>query len=310
MIFTRCKAVEAEYRRLYEHSANVTGSEKGKNRSGMIKPDRLIGDSFMNIVRQELRANMKSLLIWIGCIVVFLMMMMSEFSAYADNPEMAGVLEAMPKAFLDAFSMSGLNLTTVSGFISIASIYFYIMLALYAVLLGSSIISKEERDKTAEFLLTLPISRQRIIISKWISAVINSILINAALGLSIYLTTAKYEPDTGFYTLLILMLTGIFIVQMIFLSIGMLLASMMKRYRKSGAYSVGILLITYILSVLAGLSDKIDFIKYVTPFTYFEANYLMNEGKLESLYLIISLGIVAAATAGIFIFYPKRDLQG
>ncbi|NQT59093.1 MAG: ABC transporter permease subunit [Bacteroidetes bacterium] len=263
----------------------------------------------MNIIRRELRAHMKSLLIWIGCIAFFIAIMMSEFSAYANNPEMGAILDSMPKALLDAFSISGSNLTTVSGFLSIASVYFFIMLAIYAVLLGSSIISKEERDKTVEFFLTLPISRQRVIISKWISAVINCIIINAATGLVLYITTAKYEPDNDFYKFLGLMLLGMFIVQMIFLSIGMLLAAIMKRYRKSGTYSVSILLVTYILSVLVGLSDKVDFLKYFTPFKYFKADYILLEGTFEGVYLLISLGIIAVSTAGIFIFYSKRDLH-
>lgn len=263
----------------------------------------------MNIINWELRANMKSLLIWIGCIFVFLVVMMSEFSAYAGNPEMANVLDAMPKALLDAFSMSGANLTTVSGFVSIASVYFYIMLAVYAVLLGNSIIAKEERDKTVEFFLTLPISRNRIILSKLISAVINCVIINASMGLGIYVTTAKYDPDSNFYQFLGLLLIGMLIIQLIFLSIGMFLAAIMKRYRKSGTYSVSILLITYILSIFVGISDKIDFLKYFSPFKYYEASYILREGKFESVYLLISLGIITAANTGIFAFYQKRDLH-
>ena len=236
------------------------------------------------------------------------MVMMSEFSAYYNNPEMGKILDTMPKALMDAFSMSGANLTTVSGFVSMTSVYFYITLAIYAVLLGSSIISKEERDKTVEFFLTLPISRQKIIIGKW-SAVINCIIINAVTGLTLYATTAKYEPGIEFNKFLLLMLLAMFIIQMIFLSIGMFLAAVTKRYRKSGTYSVSILLAAYFLSVLIGMSKKIDFLKYITPFKYFEANYIFQEGSLEGVFLLISLGIIAATTAGIFIFYPKRDLH-
>lgn len=263
----------------------------------------------MNIIKRELRAHMKSLLIWCGCIIAIVMVMMSEFSAYYNNPEMGKILDTMPKALMDAFSMNGANLTTVSGFVSLTSVYFYITLAIYAVLLGSSIISKEERDKTVEFFLTLPISRQKIIAGKWISAVTNCILINAVTGLTLYATTAKYEPGIEFNKFLLLMLLAMFIIQMIFLSIGMFLAAITKRYRKSGTYSVSILLVAYFLSVLIGMSEKIDFLKYITPFKYFETNNILQKGSLDVVFLLISLGIIAAATAGIFVFYPKRDLH-
>ncbi len=263
----------------------------------------------MNIIKRELRAHMKSLLIWIGCIIAIVALMMSEFSAFYNNPEMGKILDTMPKALMDAFAMNWADLTTVSGFVSLTSVYFYIALAIFAVLLGSSIISKEERDKTVEFFLTLPVSRQKVIVCKLISAIINCIIINAVSGFALYATTVKYKPEADFYTFLGLILVAMFIIQMIFLSIGMLLAAVTKRYRKSGTYSVSILLVAYFLSVLVGMSKKIDFLKYFTPFKFFEANYILREGSFEVVFLLISWGIIAAATAGIFIFYPKRDLH-
>ncbi|MCK5155491.1 MAG: ABC transporter permease subunit, partial [Spirochaetales bacterium] len=256
----------------------------------------------MNIIKRELRANMKSLLIWICCIAAIIFMMMSEFSAYYNNPEMTAILDSMPKALMEAFSLDSANLTTVSGFVSMTSTYFSIMLGIYAVLLGNSIIAKEERDKTVEFFLTLPVTRQKVIFSKLISAVINCISINAATGLVIYITSVEYTPDSAFYKFLGLMLFTIFIIQMIFLSIGMLLAAIIKRYKKSGIYAVSILLITYILSILVGISDKIDFMKYLTPFKYFEAGSLLNKGRLDTVFLLLSLGIIAVSMAGTFIF--------
>lgn len=263
----------------------------------------------MNIVKRELRAHMKTLIIWSICVFLIFIMMMSEFSAYYNNPEMAAILDAMPEAMLKAFSMNSANLTTVSGFVSIAAIYFYIMLGIHAVLLGSSIISKEERDKTVEFLMTLPVSRQKVLTGKLIAAVINCIILLCVTGLAGIVTTMKYEPPQSFYEFYGLMLLALFIIQIIFLSIGMLMAAILKRYKKSGSVSISILLCTYILSVLVGLSDKIEFMKYATPFKYFEPNYLLNESRLEGVYVIISICIILVAMVGTFVFYPKRDLH-
>lgn len=263
----------------------------------------------MNIIKRELRANLKSLLIWCGAMVVIIFMMMTEFEAYYDNPEMANVLDAMPEALMTAFSMTGANLTTLGGFISMASIYFYLMLTIFAVLLGSSIISKEERDKTAEFFLTMPVSRPKVMISKLIAAVINCLIFNLVTGAAILASGAPYSPDSDFFSFLRLLLSALFILQLVFLSIGVFLASVVKRYKKSGYYSIAVLMVTYIVSIIVGLTDKLDFLKLVTPFKYFEANYLLLKGQFEVKYLIISLCIIAAGTAGAFIVYPRRDLH-
>lgn len=261
------------------------------------------------IVKRELRAHIKSLLIWSGSVIAVIFMMMSEFSAYYDNPEMADILDSMPESMLEAFGIASANLTTLSGFFSIASIYFAIMLGIHAALLGSSIISKEERDKTVEFLLTLPVSRKEVITGKAIAAVILSIILLGVTGVASIASSMPYEPDQSFLEFLGLLMIAIFIIQMIFLSIGMLLASIIKRYKKSGAISISLLLGTYILSVLVSLSDKIEFLKYATPFKYFEASYLVNERHLEGIYIVISLGIIVVSIVGTYVFYPKRDLH-
>ena len=263
----------------------------------------------MNIILREIRSNLKSLIIWIGSLFAFLLAMTSEFSAYYDNPEMADVLEAMPKELMKAFSLESANLTTVSGYMSIASTYFILMLGIYAGLLGSSIISKEERDKTAEFLMSLPISRIRIITSKLIAAVMLCLVIDVALIAEIYITTMKYDKLPIFNKYMWLSGLSMFIIEMIFLSMGMMIASVMKRYRRSGSYSIAIIVIMYFLSIMVALSDKIEKLKYLTPFKYFESSRILMELKVNSTYVIISIGIIIVSIAVTYLAYPKRDMN-
>ena len=58
------------------------------------------------------------------------------------------------------------NLTTISGFFGIMFTYFALLLSIAATMWGSDIISKEERDKTVEFSLTLPVTRSRVVTAK------------------------------------------------------------------------------------------------------------------------------------------------
>ena len=81
----------------------------------------------MNIFIREVKANLKSLAIWSGIIMLFIIMAGAKFSAFAGDPSMLKMLDSMPKALLDALSMSGSNLTTLSGFYQIMFIYFALM---------------------------------------------------------------------------------------------------------------------------------------------------------------------------------------
>lgn len=263
----------------------------------------------MNIILRELKSNLKSLLIWSGSLIAVIVMMLSEFSAYYNNPDMAQIMDSMPKALMDAFSMSNANLTTVSGYVSITVIYINLMLGIFAVLLGNSIIAKEERDKTAGFLMTMPITRTKVLIGKIVAAIINCLIVLAVVIASLYIFTLKYSPDQDFYRFLWLMTitTGIF--EVMFLSLGLFLASSVKRYKLSSGVGLGVLFSLYVLSVMVALSEKIDFFKYVTPFKYFEASTLLQSYSIEGKYSILSFIWIFLFIALTFKIYNNRDLR-
>ena len=52
----------------------------------------------MNIFLRELKANLKSLLIWSGIIVLLIIMAVAKFTAFAGDPKMLAMLDSMPPA--------------------------------------------------------------------------------------------------------------------------------------------------------------------------------------------------------------------
>ncbi|GAB6109111.1 ABC transporter permease subunit [Fusibacter bizertensis] len=263
----------------------------------------------MHILKWELRSHLKSLLIWCAIFVVIIFMMTSEFSAYYNNPDMADVLSAMPEAMLKAFSMENANLTTTTGYLSLVSLYFYIMVGVFAVLLGSNIISKEERDKTAEYLMTMPVSREKIITSKLLAGFINCVILTGVIALATIAAMQPYHLDKPFFDFLWLLSLAFFFTMMIFLSVGAFLASVLKRYKSSGMISASLLMFLYFLNIIVALSKNLDFLKYITPFKYFEASVLLKNGVFELKYLIITAVIVLVGIIGTYIVYPRRDLR-
>lgn len=262
----------------------------------------------MNIVKRELRANLKSLIIW-SLIASFLVVVwMVEFEAFASNPYIDEFMKSIPESILSAMGMSDLNIATLDGFISTISLYLYLLLGIHSVLLGSSIISKEERDKTAEYLFALPVSRERVVIGKTIAAIINLIILNIVTLVSMLISTINYEKTDGYYSFIGLMFLAIFLIQLVFLSVGMLVSALNKRYKKSGNISVSILMVTFIISSLIGMVDSIDYLRFTTPFKYFEATYILNEGRLQPLYIVISILLIVFGLVATYIIYPRRDL--
>ncbi len=262
----------------------------------------------MNIFLRELKAGIKSLVIWSVVIILLIMIAVSKFSAFADNPEMLAILDAMPPAVLDALSMSAFNLTTVTGFYGLMFLYFGLMGATAAAMWGSEIISKEERDKTVEFSLVLPVSRSRVITAKALAALANCIaFVLITWGVSL-VAVRSYSPDQAFYEFLALEMAAMFLIELIFLAIGLLLGCAMKRYKRSASAAVAVILVTYFLSVMSVMDERLDFLKYVTPFRYYDAGELLHSGRMDGTYLLISAAIVGISVAGAYVAYNRRDL--
>lgn len=260
----------------------------------------------MNIIKREMKSNLKSFLIWIISISAIISVASIEFKVFNNNPEMMAFMESFESMF-NALGISLTNISTPEGFLSMISLYLYLPLSIYASLLGSSIISKEERDKTAEYLFTLPVTRTKVLQSKVIVAVSYNLIFVVSLMIAIIAIFYRFDPSSTFYEFIGFMAIGIFLTQMIFMSIGMGLASILKQYKKSGAITLGVLLGTFMLSMLIGLSDKIEFMKYITPFKYFPVEDML-ASRIDLLFLFLTIMIVAACMSSVFVFFKKRDL--
>jgi len=262
----------------------------------------------MNIVIRELKANFKSFLIWFASLSFFLVMMLTEFSAFYQNPELAQIIAVMPKELLEAFGMAGIDLTTLSGFIGMSLLYFSLMLGIYAILLGSGILAKEERDKTAEFLMVMPIKRGQIWVAKWLVGVLYNLIFIVLIAIVLLASVQQYEIETTFYTFLGLSFTGLFILTMVYYHLGLFLAAWLKRHHQSPLVSMGIIVITYLFTVFIGLSEKLAFLKYFSPFKYFEAKAIIDTQQLDGQYLLIALGCIVICGVASYLIYPKRDV--
>ena len=262
----------------------------------------------MNIFVREVKSNLKSLLIWGVIVILFVSIGISKFSAYEGNPELLAVLDSMPPALMSAFNMQAFNLTTLTGFFGVMFTYFALLLGIAAVMWGSDIISKEERDKTVEFSLTLPVTRGRLITAKALAALVNCVgLLLITWGASMVSAT-PYQPDSEFYKFVGLCMVALFIMQMLFLAVGIFLGCAMKQYRRVSSIAVSLLLGTYFLSILPSLNKDLDFVKYFSPFKYFDAGMLLRESRFDVKFVLLSLAIIVASMVGAYLTYTRRDL--
>jgi ABC-2 type transport system permease protein len=264
---------------------------------------------FVNMYWREMKAHRKSLIIWCIGMSALIAAGMSEFGAFTSSGQsMNDLMKSMPKAMQSFMGGGGLDLSTAIGYYGLLFLYILLMATIHAVMLGATIISKEERDKTVEFLFVKPVTRRRVVTVKLLAALTNVLILNLAtwaISIAIvgyYAEGGSVKDDIGS------LMAGTVILQILFIVIGTSVAAVTKRPGKSSVIATSILLITFILSFAIDLSENIEVMKYFTPFKYFDAKNVLHNG-LNPLYVGITFGLILVLGAATFTFYGKRDLK-
>ena len=215
----------------------------------------------------------------------------------------------MPKSMQAIMGIGTFDLSKASGFYGMLFLYLVLMATIHAVMLGADIISKEERDKTAEFLFVKPISRNKIITSKLLAALVNILIFNIITLVSSIIIVGKYSKGEAVSADIVILMIGMFILQLIFMLIGTAIAAVSKNPKTATSISTAVLLITFILSIAIDINSKIENLKYLTPFKYYEAKNLMFGGGFQWSFVILSIIIISAMLRITYVFYKKRDMS-
>lgn len=263
----------------------------------------------MNIFLRELKAHRTGLIFWSLGMVALLASGMGKYAAYeAAGQSIVKMMADVPKMVLVVFGMSGFDLTKASGFYGVLFLYIALMGAVHASLLGAGIISKEERDRTSEFLFARPITRSSVLTSKLLAGLTDVVILNVVTTVSSLYFVGYFGKGESVTTDIMLMMAGLLFLQLIFFSIGAAVAGYVRKPKSAPSIATSIMFGAFLLSYLVNLNENLDALKYLSPFKYFDAAVLMADGRLDPVFVGLSAFIVAVAVYGTYHFYNARDL--
>lgn len=261
----------------------------------------------MTLVKHELRQGRTAFLIWTAAIGFLLSVCIFLF------PEMKGQMDSVNDVFASmgsftaAFGMDRLNFGTLTGFYAVeCGNVLGLGGAFYAALCAVGILRKEEKERTADFLLTHPVSRTRIITEKLIAVLIQITAMNIiiyALSVGSIAAVGEEIPWKEIsllhiaYYLLQLELAGICFGISAFL------------HRGSVGIGLGIAAVMYFLNLIANISETAEFLKYITPFGYCEGADIVSSGNLDGAKLAVGAVIGISGIVIAYLKYTKKDIR-
>lgn len=175
--------------------------------------------------------------------------------------------------------------------------------------LGASILSKEARERTADFLLVKPVSRTRIVSAKLLAA-LTAILVTDLVFFLVTAIIAGAVATANYSLSLFLMLNlPLLFIQLIFLAVGLAASVFFSRLKNVLPLTLGVVFGLYMTGALLAAGPEGSIARYLTPFQYFDSIYIIEHHTFEVKYLIAGALIVAAAVSVSYRVYIKKDVH-
>ncbi|MFS0820534.1 ABC transporter permease subunit [Bacillus sp. 1P02SD] len=263
----------------------------------------------MNVFFHEVRAYRKTTIIWTLSLVGVMALFMSMFPTIAkDIEEYQKVLDGFPDAMKQALGLQVETFGSVLGFYSYVFVYISLCGAIQAMNLGTAIVSKEVREKTADFLLTKPITRKAILTAKMVAAFTSIMFTSLIYILASWLVVAVVATDDYSIKAFFLISLTLFLLQVIFLGIGIFLSVFLPKIKSVLSVSLGTVFAFFIIGMLSSTGGD-EYKRYLSPFKYFDSSYIIEHTSYEGVFLLVGLGIVLIATIASFFHYTKKDIH-
>jgi ABC-2 type transport system permease protein len=260
----------------------------------------------MPILKHECKMNQKNLVIWGISIGLF------SFLCIILYPSLKDSLVDMSEAFANmgslsqALGMDKIGLDTAMGYYATQiGPLFSLGGAMFAAVIGTGMLSKEEGGHTSEFLFSLPLGRRKVLIQKLVGMLVILVAFNlicVMLNISGFLIIGEEIERKDF---------ALYHIAQLFMHIQIggicfMISSFMKK--NSIGIGIGITMLFYACDMMVKILPSFKNMKYIIPFSYSDAASIMVSHEVDLQLLGIGIGIMICSVVIGFVNYMRKDL--
>jgi len=220
------------------------------------------------------------------------------------------LLASFPKELWEIFGLQDGNfsMSTLEKFISVEmySLLWPILSIIFFISIGVGLIAGEIEKGTIEIILSLPISRIKAFLSKYLAGATIIIILSFVSIYSVIPIARALNIAYNVETYHKLFLTGTLFCLSGF-SVVMLLSTIFDK-GKTILIGTGIYFMMYVITILSALKDNLKDLQYFSFFHYLDASRVLSENKLdEHSILVFSAVTIICTIIAVYIFH-KRDI--
>jgi ABC-2 type transport system permease protein len=256
------------------------------------------------VLRRAFADRRRSLIgygIGLGLMIVWVMAIYPSIAS-----ALADYMEAMPEVMKQMFGVE--DITNLAGFVNaeIFSAVGPIVLIAVGITFGAGTLAGEEHDRTLQLVLAMPVRRSRVVLAKLWAMLLNLTALGllTALSLLVGVTVAGGGIPTGNVLAASAQLTAL---GWLFGALALAVGAVTGRKGWASAGPAGLALVTYLLYVMAPMTDVLEPFRGVSPFEWYVGNNPLENGlDVGGLALLVGFSAVFAAIA--VVGFERRDV--
>jgi ABC-2 type transport system permease protein len=198
--------------------------------------------------------------------------------------------------------------TTAAGFLSgeLFSFMVPLLMLVAAVGLGARAVAGEEEAGTMDLLLSLPITRRRVLVEKAMAAAADTVLLGAALFLALLVASAVAGMDLDTADVAATALASVLIAWP-FGALALAVGCATGRRSTAIAATVAVAVVAYLLHALAPLVAGLDGWDVLSPFSWYADDEVLTRG-ITVAHAITPIAVAVALCAAAAVILDRRDL--
>jgi ABC-2 type transport system permease protein len=262
------------------------------------------------LIKQTILDRRNTLLAYLIASVLLLWMYLALFPSIQEQAQTLNQLvEAYPEALLKAFGIEEMRLDDLGNFLA-AEQFSFVWPIIAIIMLGSlagGALAGEIEKGSIELLLSQPVSRLRLFMSRYLAGILVLVAFSATSVLSVIPLKALYGVEYANRPFWVMTALCFFFGWAV-LSVGFLFSAWASEKGRV-FFGVGsVLVLMYVVNIVATLKDGLQEARYISFFYYFNpSKALVHAASVPGTFWVFG-GVAVAATLLAAWRFQKRDI--
>lgn len=266
----------------------------------------------------ELRQNLRSFIIWLGVIAIVMIAFMALYPTFSSSSYLDLInakISILPAVYARGFGIqagaTGAQFQQIFFWYAYMFQFYVIAIIIYAINLGSNIVSKEHSEKHIDYLATKPIKKSLIILAKYKVLITFILLFSGMLFIVSIPTIALFNTNhSQFGPQLVRLNIKVFFEYLFFGTLAFSISSVSKKTLRLSLFVIGIFFLTFLIGIAASVQNQLNQLIYLSPFYYFQTTSAGAGFSANDLWYMLVLFLLSMAMFVLAVLrYSNKDLS-